>query len=152
MIARPLDLASRLRREPRSFDGLFYVNAGLLVLFFSLFGSRFVLAPGFGVDFRLPTIAGANANARRPTHVIEVLSSGQIFTSDGVCTVAQLEKWFADHVKDTKDPVLLVRGDADVRASVIAEISSAAKKAGFPEAPLWAAGDPTEHAAQKKGR
>jgi biopolymer transport protein ExbD len=149
MIARPLDLASRLRPEPRNFDWLFYVNAGLIVLFFSVFGSRLVLAPGFGVDFRLPSIAGADANARRPTHVISVLGSGQIFTPEGLCSnIAQLEKWFAAHVNDVKDPVLLVRGDAEVRASVIAEISSAAKRAGFREAPLWAASDPTDHKPQ----
>ena len=31
MITRPLDLASKMRPEPRNFDWLFYVNAGLLV-------------------------------------------------------------------------------------------------------------------------
>ena len=32
MITRPLDLASKLRPEPRNFDWLFFVNAGLLSL------------------------------------------------------------------------------------------------------------------------
>ena len=62
MLTRPLELASRLRPAPRGLAWPFLVNAGLLVLFFSLFGSRFVLAPGLGVDFRLPTVAGANAH------------------------------------------------------------------------------------------
>ena len=84
MITRPLDLASRLRSPPPSFDALFYVNVGLLGMFFMLFGSPFVLAPGLGVDFRLPAAAGANANARTPTHVISVLATGQIFTAHGV--------------------------------------------------------------------
>jgi len=83
MITRPLDLASKLRKAPQNFDALFYVNAGLLVLFFTLFGSRFVLAPGFGVDFRLPVVEGANAGARSPTHVINVARSGNILTNDG---------------------------------------------------------------------
>ena len=48
MITRPLELSSRLRPEPRTFDWVFYVNGGLIVLFFSLFGSQFVLAPGLG--------------------------------------------------------------------------------------------------------
>lgn len=147
MIARPLDLASRLRPEPRNFDSLFFVNAGMLVLFFSLFGSRFVLAPGYGVDFRLPAVAGANASARRPTHVISVLSSGQIFTDDGIRTIPELEKWLTEHAREMKDPVLLVRGDADVRASVVAAIGSAAKSAGFET--LWAAGDPLDQRSQR---
>ena len=53
MITRPLDLAAKMRAEPRSFDALFYVNVGVLALFFLVFGSRFVLAPGLGVDFKL---------------------------------------------------------------------------------------------------
>ena len=54
MITRPLDLASKLRTEQRSLDALFWVNVGILVLFFTLFGSRFVLAAGLGVNFSLP--------------------------------------------------------------------------------------------------
>ena len=45
MITRPLDLAAKLRPPPRSFDALFWVNVGVVVGFFALFGSRFVLAP-----------------------------------------------------------------------------------------------------------
>ena len=73
MITRPLDLASRLRPPPRNFDAWFYVNAGLLVLFFYWFGSRFILAPGLGVNFQLPRIAGARAGAAPATHHITVL-------------------------------------------------------------------------------
>ena len=32
MITRPLDIAAKLRPEPRNFDFLFFVNGGLLVL------------------------------------------------------------------------------------------------------------------------
>jgi biopolymer transport protein ExbD len=149
MIARPLDLASKLRPEPRNFDWLFYVNAGLLVLFFSLFGSRYVLTPGFGVDFRLPNVAGANANAKHATHVISVDSSGQILTNDGRRTIQQLEEWLVAEGRSTKDPVLLVRGDANVRSAVIADISSAAQKAGFVMPVLWAAADPSDNKGQK---
>lgn len=66
MIVRPLDLASRLRPEPRDFDALFYVNAGMLALFFSLFGSRFVIAPGLELDFQVPVVAGAGRGPLRP--------------------------------------------------------------------------------------
>lgn len=143
MITRPLDLAARLRPEPRSFDVLFYVNVGLLGLFFALFGSRFVLAPGVGVDFRLPTVAGANANAIRATQVITVMSSGQIFTEHGPRRIDELEEWLARQARGIGEPRLLVRGDARVPTSVLADITSAAKKAGFIEV-LWAAGDPED--------
>lgn len=141
MITRPLDLAARLRPEPRSFDFLFFVNVGLIGLFFALFGSPFVLAPGLEVDFRLPTVAGANTNAIRATQVITVMNTGQIFTEHGPRQIGELDEWLARHARTTKEPTLLVRGDAEVPTSVLASIASAAKKAGFVEV-LWAAGEP----------
>jgi biopolymer transport protein ExbD len=148
MITRPLDLASRLRPEPRNFDWLFYVNVGLIALFFTLFGSRFVLAPGLGVEFRLPVMAGANAGARQTTHAITVMGSGQILTADGDRKLDQLDEWMTRQAKGVKNPVLLVRADAAVPLTVLAAISSAAKSAGFVEVVL-AAG---EQAAEKRGR
>ena len=64
MITRPLDLAAKLRPEPRRFDALFYVNVGVLALFFLVFGSRFVLAPGLGLDFKLPEMPAAHLPPR----------------------------------------------------------------------------------------
>jgi len=148
MITRPLDLASKLRPEPRNFDGLFFVNAGLLVLFFSLFGSRFVLAPGIGVDFRLPTAVGAEANARRTTHTIDVRSSGQILTEDGWRTLPELKEWLRVQALASKSPVLLVRADGDkATVSILTEISSAATPLGFEI--LIAADEPARSGAAK---
>lgn len=142
MTTRPLDLASRLRPEPRSLDAMFFVNVALLVFFFALFGSHFVLAPGLGVDFRLPAIAGANANAKAPTHVISVLATGQIFTSHGARKIEEIYAYLAEQAQGTQEPVLLVRGDAAVPTSVVGIITSAAKRAGFADV-LWAVGEPS---------
>lgn len=147
MITRPLDLASKLRPEPRTLYWLFFVNAGLLGLFFSLFGSRFVLAPGLGMDFRLPTVAGANANARAPTHVIGVLGSGQILTSAGRQTLPGLARWLEAQAAGTPSPLLLVQLDGNVPTSVFTEITSVARQAGFET--MLAARD-TEPAAQPR--
>jgi hypothetical protein len=58
------------------------------------FGSRFVLAPGLGVDFQLPQLAGAQAGAAQATDVISVLRSGQILTSEqGLVDIPQLRAW-----------------------------------------------------------
>lgn len=131
MLTRPLDLASKLRDAPRNFDWLFVANAGLLILFFSLFGSRFVLAPGLGVDFRLPKVGGANLNARPPTHTISVINSGLIFTGDGARKLEELGPWLLREGKGTRAPLLLVRGSAAVPISVVADIADAAYRAGF---------------------
>ena len=144
MIARPLDLASRLRPEPRNFDWLFYVNGGLIGLFFALFGSQFVLAPGMSIDF-LPKAAGASVNAKPTTHAITVLASGLILTSDGPRTPEQLEVSFRSMAKTVKNPVLLVKGEGAVSANVIVKITAQARNAGFQEL-IWATGGPPEQA------
>ena len=104
MITRPLDLASKMRPEPRSYDALFWVNVTVLVLFFSLLGSRFVLSPGLRVDFTLPEMRGADAGAARTTHVISVARPGLIFTDDGALNMDQLLGWLDQRSKITHDP------------------------------------------------
>ncbi len=131
MITRPLDLAARLRREPRNFDFLFYVNAGLIGLFFFLFGSRFVLAPGLGVDFRMPEMAGARAGAAPTERVISVLPSGQIFAANGLLNMVQLREWLKAEASKLREPSLLVRASAGVPLAQLADIVSAATEAGF---------------------
>jgi biopolymer transport protein ExbD len=130
MITRPLDLASKLRPEPRSFDGLFFVNGALIGLFFVFFGSSSVLEPGLGVDFTLPKVSGAIANAMATTSTISVKNSGQIF-ADGLLTMDQLREWLKIEARKTKAPSLLVRMSAGVPVSVQNEIVSAAREAGF---------------------
>jgi biopolymer transport protein ExbD len=131
MITRPLDLASRLRPAPRNFDFWFFVNIGLIVLGFSIFGSRFVLAPGFGVDFQLPEMAGARDQARTATHDIAINDAGLILTNEGGVTLKRLGEWLKEEAKTTKDPVLLVRADAGVRIYQLTKIMEFAKAAGF---------------------
>ncbi|HVS51442.1 MAG TPA: biopolymer transporter ExbD [Opitutaceae bacterium] len=131
MISRPLDLASKLRRPPRNFDALFFVNGGLIVLYFFLFGSRFVLAPALGVDFRLPQMRGALAGARAPTHTISLTAAGQIFTPEGLLKMDELRVWLREQAKTTKEPVLHIVGDERVQLAQLTEITSAAYDAGF---------------------
>ena len=131
MIARPLDLASKLRPEPRNFDFLFYVNVGLLVLFFFMFESRFVLAPGLGVSFRLPEIAGARSGAVQTTHHITVQASGVIIINDGPADPERLENWLRGEAKNTRRPSLLIIASDLVSHGLISKVSKMAIAAGF---------------------
>lgn len=132
MITRPLELASRLRPEPRSFDWLFYVNVGLLALFFSLFGSRFVLAPSLPVNFRLPSAPGGESALAVTTHRISVAGPSLIFTNDGALnSLKDLEAWMSREAKKTKQPSLLILTAAEVPWSAVSDMSSAADRAGF---------------------
>jgi biopolymer transport protein ExbD len=131
MITRPLDLASRLRPPPQNFDAWFYVNVGLIVLAFFVLGSRFVLAPGFGVDFQLPEMAEAKAQAVRTTHDIAVNDAGLIIAEEGSITLKRLGEWLKEEAGTTKDPGLLVRADGGVKSSQLAKIVELARAAGF---------------------
>ena len=159
MITRPLDLATRLRPEPRSFDALFFVNGGLLVLFFFLFGSRFVLAPGIGVGFQIPELPGARNSATPTTHRITVKPSGLIITDDGPlistdngpADLEQLGKWLAAEAKKTRRPSLLIIASGTVPSGKLAAIASAAKAAGFVHV-QWAAEEPVAAAPAVEAR
>jgi biopolymer transport protein ExbD len=131
MITRPLDLAARLRSAPRSLDALFWVNVGVVVMFFAVFGSRFVLAPGVGVDFSLSQFQGATHGAARTTHVISVARSGLIFTDKGALNFDQLKQWLSEQGGKTQSPVLLVRADAAIPVADLTDITSVAQQAGF---------------------
>ena len=131
MITRPLDLASRLRPPPRNFDAVFLINGGLIVLFFFLFGSRFVLAPGLGLNFRLPEMAGAVTAAAPATVVISVPRSDMVLVEDGMLNYAQLRVWLRQRAQGEKGLALLVRADRSVPLQDIGAISEMAVQAGF---------------------
>jgi len=132
MITRPLDLASKLRPPPRNFDFVFLVNGALIAMFFMLFGSRFVLAPGLGVEFIMPEMPGAVAGAARTTHVVSVIRPGLIFVDEGAINFEQLKTWLKVQAKTTPQPSLLVRASASqVPVTALTDIASAAQAAGF---------------------
>lgn len=131
MITRPLELVARLRPDPRNFDWLFYVNGGLIVLFFFLFGSRFVLAPGLGVSFQIPKMAGSTAGAALTTHRISVVRADLIFVDEGAINASDLRGWLDREAKKVQRPSLLVLVGSAVPTTVFTAIASSAHSAGF---------------------
>ena len=136
MITHPLDLAARLRPPPRNFDALFFVNGALILVFFVLFGSRFVLAPGLGVNFRLPEMAGAGA-AAAPV-VISLPRSDMVLVDDGMLNYAQLRGWLEKRARSEKGLALLVRADRQVPLEDLGVIAEMAASAGFTGGVQWA--------------
>ncbi len=141
MISRPLELSSRVAAPARDWDWLFFVNGGLIVLFFFLFGSRFVLAPGLGTDFRLPTAAVSGLGASATTQVISLKAGGLIFTDSGQLSLVQLKSWLKREASTSKQPVLLVRASSDVSMEDLTRVYNAAEEAGFSRV-VWAAEAP----------
>lgn len=142
MITRPLDLASRLRPIPRGLDALFYVNVGMLAVFFLLFGSRFVLAPGLAVDFLLPQAGGA-ATARVTTDVVIAVPAANMAVVEGaVLDFKGLGAWLRGQAAapsgargggaaEVPGKRLLVQASSSLPAKDLAEIYALAADAGF---------------------
>ena len=144
MITRPLDLASRLRPIPRGLDALFYVNVGMLAVFFLLFGSRFVLAPGLAVDFALPK-AGDAATSRVTTDVVIAVPAANMAVVDGAVLdfnglgawlrgqtgAASRQEGAPGRVSTTPRRRLLVQASSSLPARDLAEIYALAADAGF---------------------
>lgn len=140
MITRPLDLASRLKPVARGWDTLFYVNVGALAVFFFIFGSRFVLAPGLAVDFALPQ-AGVRATSMLTTDVvIAVPAPGMAVVNGAVLDFAGLGLWLREQainsdfgLEDRTAPPkrLLVQIAGTLPARDLAEIYALAADAGF---------------------
>lgn len=134
MITRPLDLLSKLRPAPRNYDLLFLVNGALIALFFSIFGSRFILSPGLRVDntdfeLRKTTHAMENLVATRVT--ISVNANGQIWGDTGLINEPNLKEWLIRQAKRAPGSVLLIIGDSRASMAVCANIAETATAAGF---------------------
>jgi biopolymer transport protein ExbD len=131
VITRPLELASRLRETPRGGATLFYVNAGLLAVFFGLFGSRFVLSPGLGLDFSLPAAGAAGTAAFAAEVVIAVPASGTALVDGQVLDFKALSSWLKAQDAKKGRRRLLVQASAALPSRDLAEIYSMAADAGF---------------------
>lgn len=134
MITRPLDLSTRLRPPPRNYDYLFWVNGALIALFFSLFGSRFVLSPGFGMGKNselLPIVPNAVSGAVPTQLTLNIMENGQLYVESGMVTLPMLDDWLATEAKRVPHATLLVRAPAKTGLDALTDIMNAANKVGF---------------------
>lgn len=131
MITRPLNLSSRLRPPPRGFEFLFFVNGGLIALFFVLFGSRFVLSPGLGVDFAVPVLPDALAGAVSTDVVVAVKGADMAFVEGAKVNFAGLRQYLIERAGGRAMMRLLVQADAGLTIRDLAEVYDMAREAGF---------------------
>lgn len=130
MRVRPLNLQAALRTPAPRWDWVFYVNGGLLVLFFSVFGSRFVLAPA--LNLRPPDVAAGSVAYTPSTAVVSIKGNGQIFTPEaGRVSYDQLRLWLGQKAVQSPDASLILVADASVSYADLGRIYEAAAAAGF---------------------
>lgn len=137
MITRPLELETRLSPAPRDLDFVAWVNVGVIVLFFTLLGSPFVLAPGLpiGVDGQnvteLPHVAGASEHSGAASVVVTYRRDNVILFEGGMYTLAELQKHMEGYTKTHANAVMLVRADRQVSMQQFLELCEMARSVGF---------------------
>jgi biopolymer transport protein ExbD len=154
MITRPLDLQSHLSPAPRDLDFFAWVNVGVIVLFFGLLGSRFVLAPGLPVGvgaenaLELPNTGGAIDGAGPASVVVSYRRDNVILFEGGMYALPELRKHMEDYAKLHPQAVLLVRADRQVSMQAFLDLCDMAKQVGF-KGVLVAADQPLPESALK---
>ncbi len=129
MITRPLELESRMSPPPRDFTAVAWVNVGVIVLFFSLLGSRFVLAPGLLIE--LPEVPAGSASTVPTSVVITYRRDNLILFEGGRYTLAELHKPLEIYAKAYPGSVLQVNADKQVSMRALTDLDPIARAVGF---------------------
>lgn len=137
MITRPLELESRLSPPPRDLDFVAWVNVAVIVLFFSLLGSRFVLAPGISIGVGdpggivLPQGGETAESTGAASVVVSYRRDNVILFEGGMYSLADLQKQMEEYVRKHPGAVMLVRADRQVSLQAALELVEMAKSIGF---------------------
>ncbi len=135
MITRPLDLRAQLALPPRDFDVVFWVNVGVICLFFALLGSRFVLAPGLAVgvnqaaELELPRVASAEQGTT--SVVVSFRRDNMILFEGGIYEFASFRSVLQRYAEARPGASMLVRVDKQVSMQGFLELCDLAREAGF---------------------
>lgn len=129
MITRPLDLEARLSPPPRDFAAVAWVNAGVIVLFFSLLGSRFILAPGLLIE--LPKADAASITAVPTSTVINYSRDNVIMFEGGIYTLTELRARLAAYARQHPGAIVQVNADKQVSAQAVTDLGGLVSSFGF---------------------
>lgn len=146
MIVQPFDFTSRLKQTSVGFEVVAYVDLCLIMVFFALMGSPYVVAPGLTVN--LPTMQAPSADAVPTSRVLtvgEVEGRELIIFDNRVQTLETLAQSFAAHPAAAQGEVLLLRLKRDVSVQLLLQINELASRAGF--AAVQIAAEPEQAAA-----
>lgn len=137
MITRPLELEARMSPPPRDLDFVAWVNVAVIVLFFGLFGSSFVLAPGLAVGVGetggliLPSVGAASQDIGAASVVVVYRSDRVILFEGGMYSLTELRTRMEGYVKNHPGAVMLVKADRQVSVQAFADLCEMAKSVGF---------------------
>ena len=120
---------------PRDLDFVAWVNVAVIVLFFALLGSRFVLAPGVlvgsGIE-RLTLPAASNLQLAPTASVVVSYRSDEVILFEGaIVKRTELQQKLEAYAKKHPGEVLLLLADKHVSTQAVFELSMIAQSVGF---------------------
>ena len=129
MFSQPLNLERFIRTKPESsLEVVPIIDILVIVVFFGLFSSPFVLPSGVAVDLELNEnlVSGIGVTA-----VLTVKRDNMLLFEGQNLKLTQFEGKARVYLDGEKDAVLLVRLDPGIKTDTFFKICGEAKKAGF---------------------
>jgi len=145
MITRPFNFAADIRVPKAGLDLVPFFDVCVIALFFGVFGSRFVLAPGKAIDLRLPSAENATLDTLPTSRVVTVgeVNGREMLIFEGrILDIAKFQRFLAERTGQFKGENLLVRMDRNVSMVLLVRVLETAKGAGFDQVLLAAEPEP----------
>ena len=131
MITSPLDLKRQLPEPDNRINLVPYLDLCVIGLFFALFSSRFIFAPGVTIDLSQVDVS---ARTGLPTPAVLTVRENDILLFEGeIFRIEALNEKMARFVLEEKtvSATLLIKADKTVSMQKILHICDLARQAGF---------------------
>ncbi len=131
MITSPLDLKRQLPEPDNRINLVPYLDLCVIGLFFALYSSRFIFAPGVTIDL---SEVDVSARTGLPTPAVLTIRQNDILLFEGeIFRIESLNEKLAAFVlkERTGAATLLIKADKSVAMQQILHISDLARQAGF---------------------
>ena len=129
MLSQPLELEQFIRTEPKTtLEVVPIVDLVVIVVFFGLFGSPFVVPKGINIDLEVSESLMSGISV---TSVLTVKRDDMLLFEGQNLKLHQFEEKARDYLEGKDNAVLLLRLDPDIKIDTFFQISAEAKKAGF---------------------
>lgn len=141
MITQPFNFAAHVQRPRAGLDLVPFLDVCIIALFFGVFASRFVLAPGQAIDLHLPVTEAGSADALPTSRVVTVgeVNGREMLIFEGrILDIAKFQRFLEERTGQFQGEVLLVRMDRDVSMVLLVRVLETAKGAGFDQVLLAA--------------
>lgn len=129
MLSQPLRLERYIRTKPETrLESVPIIDILIIVVFFGLFGSPFVMPPGLAVDLEVSEnlVSGVGVTA-----VLTVKRDNMLLFEGQNLKLNQFEEKARNYLQGKENAVLLLRLDPGIKMDTFFKISGEAKKAGF---------------------